>query len=175
MSNDMNHHDMDHDKILYHTIPPIFSPSSKVLILGTFPSPKSREVSFFYGHPRNRFWPVLARIFNTNVPETVEDKKKFLLNRHIALWDVVASCSIQNADDASIRNCKPNDLSVILSVADIKAVFTTGSKAYQLYNRLCLKKTNIPAKPLPSTSPANAKFSLEKLVDEYRVILKYLR
>lgn len=162
------------NEILYHTIEPVYDSESKVLILGTFPSPKSREASFFYGHPRNRFWPVLAGIFGTEVPETVEGKKKFLLDRHIALWDVVASCSIQNAEDASIRNCKSNDLSVILSAAEIKAIFTTGNKAYQLYNRLCLKNTGIPAIPLPSTSPANASFSYERLVDEYRIILKYL-
>lgn len=173
ITNNANHGTGD-EEILYHTAEPVFNSESKVLILGTFPSPASRAASFFYGHPRNRFWPVLARLFGTDVPETVEDKKKLLLDRRIALWDVVASCSIRSADDASIRNCKPNDLSIIFSAADIKAVFTTGNKAYQLYNRFCLKDTGIQAIPLPSTSPANAKLSLEDLVEAYGVILQYL-
>ena len=159
---------------LFHKVSPIYDAHSRALILGTFPSPKSREASFFYSHPSNRFWPVMARIFDVELPQTVSEKRKLLLDRNVALWDVVESCTIQNAQDATIRNCEPNDLSKIFSVADIDAVFTTGSKAYQLYNRLCLKSTNMPATLLPSTSAANAKFSLEQLIDEYRTILQYL-
>ncbi|MGI6040157.1 MAG: DNA-deoxyinosine glycosylase [Clostridiales bacterium] len=162
------------DNRLFHKVPPIYDAHSRVLILGTFPSPKSREASFFYSHPSNRFWPVMARIFGVELPQTVRDKRKLLLDKNVALWDVVASCTIENAKDSSIRNCEPHDLSIIFSVADIAAVFTTGAKAYQLYNRLCLKSTNMPAIALPSTSAANAKFSLDQLVDKYSAILQYL-
>jgi hypoxanthine-DNA glycosylase len=116
----------------------------------------------------------MARIFGVELPQTVRDKRKLLLDKNVALWDVVASCTIENAKDSSIRNCEPHDLSIIFSVADIAAVFTTGAKAYQLYNRLCLKSTNMPAIALPSTSAANAKFSLDQLVDKYSAILQYL-
>jgi hypoxanthine-DNA glycosylase len=165
---------MSKDELLFHTISPVYNSKSRILMLGSFPSPKSRETSFFYGHPQNRFWPVLAKVFSADTPASNDEKKQFLLDRHIALWDVLSSCTIQNADDASIRNYKANDLSMILEAADIKAVFTTGGKAHQLYNKLCLLRTNIPAIALPSTSPANCRCSLDKLVQEYSIILKYL-
>lgn len=166
---------MSNYELQYHTVSPVYDSRSKILILGSFPSPKSRETEFFYGHPQNRFWPVLARVFDTDTPATNEVKKQFLLDRHIAVWDVLASCTIQKADDSSIRNYTANDLSLILEAADICAIFTTGSKAHQLYNRLCLPQTLIPAIALPSTSPANCRCSLDELVSEYGIILRYVR
>jgi TDG/mug DNA glycosylase family protein len=165
---------MSKDDLLFHPIPPVYDADSKILILGSFPSPRSRESSFYYGHPQNRFWPVLARVFGTDRPASNEEKIRFLLDRHIALWDVLASCTVRNADDSSIRNCTANDLSVILSAADIRAIFTTGSTAFRLYKRLCFPKTGIPAIALPSTSPANRRISIEELVCAYEIILEYL-
>jgi len=166
---------MSKDELLFHTIPPVYDENSKILILGSFPSPKSRETLFYYGHPQNRFWPVLARIFDTAVPSTNDEKKKFLLARHIALWDVLASCTIRNADDSSIKNYTENDLTEILDRADIRAIFTTGGQANRLYTKLCYPKTHIPAIALPSTSPANCRMQIDKLAEEYMVILKYLK
>lgn len=151
-----------------HTIEPVFDKRSRVLVLGSIPSPKSREQGFFYGHPQNRFWRALAAIFDEPVPRTVEDKKDLLLRRGIALWDVAASCEIEGASDASIRNVVPNNLKLIFETADIQAVFCTGAKAGQLYARLCEKDLGMPAATLPSTSPANAKTTLPQLVQAYR-------
>lgn len=164
---------MSKNDLLYHTIPPVFDSHSKVLVLGSFPSPKSREASFYYAHPQNRFWPVLAKVYATQRPVTIEEKKRFLLTRSIALWDVLASCTIQNADDASIRDFMANDLSVLLDAADIRAVFTTGGKAQQLYTRLCLPITHIQVVALPSTSPANCRCTFDRLVEEYSVIKEF--
>lgn len=159
-----------------HTIDPVFDRNSRVLVLGSIPSPKSREEGFFYGHPRNRFWQVLAAIFDEPVPAAIEDKRDLLLRRHIALWDVVASCDIEGASDASIRNAEPNDLERIFSAADIEAVFATGAKAGELYARLCEKRFGKPCAVLPSTSPANAKESVESLTKAYAAaLLEHLR
>ena len=138
------------------------------------PSPKSREQGFYYGHPRNRFWPVLAALFGEEAPETVDERRSFLIRHRIALWDVLASCEIVGADDGSIREPEPNDMSVILEAADIAAVFTTGGKATKLYEKLCLPLCGVPAIGLPSTSPANCACSMDRLVKEYGKILKYL-
>ncbi len=154
-----------------HTIDPVFDRNSRVLVLGSIPSPKSREEGFFYGHPRNRFWQVLAAIFDEPVPAAIEDKRDLLLRRHIALWDVVASCDIEGASDASIRNAEPNDLERIFSAADIEAVFATGAKAGDLYARLGEKRFGKPCAVLPSTSPANAKESVESLTKAYAAAL----
>lgn len=154
-----------------HTIEPVFDKRSRVLMLGSIPSPKSREQGFFYGHPQNRFWRVLAAVFDEPAPRTVADKKDLLLRRGIALWDVAASCEIKGASDASIRNVVPNDLKRILETADIQAVFCTGAKAGQLYARLCKNDLGMPAVTLPSTSPANAKATLPQLTQAYRSAL----
>lgn len=160
---------------LHHGIAPVFDANSRVLILGTFPSPKSREVGFFYGHPQNRMWKVLAAVLGEErVPETVEERTAFLLQYRIAMWDTIASCTIEGASDASIRDVVPNDLSRILSVAPIHAVFTTGAKATQLYERYQLPLTGIPAHRLPSTSAANASWSFERLVEAYAVVREAL-
>ncbi len=154
-----------------HPIPPVFDENSKILILGSFPSVKSRETRFFYGHPQNRFWKTLAAVLNAECPSAVDEKKDFLLSHKIAVWDVIKSCEISGSADSSIRNAEPNDLARIFGAADIKAVFANGGTAYRLY-----KKYN-PAPDalrLPSTSPANAAFSLERLIGEWKIILKYL-
>ncbi len=156
---------------IVHPIPPVFDKNSRVLILGSFPSVKSRETGFFYGHPRNRFWKVVSVIFGEETPRTVEEKKDLLLRNGVALWDVLHSCEIRGSSDASIKNAVPNDLSVILGAADIKAIFTNGGAAYKYYVRYAQPSTGRPAVHLPSTSPANASLSAEKLIDEWKRIL----
>ncbi|HIZ78280.1 MAG TPA: DNA-deoxyinosine glycosylase [Candidatus Lachnoclostridium stercorigallinarum] len=157
-----------------HQFPPVFDDRSRVLILGTMPSPKSREQGFYYGHPRNRFWPVLSMILGEPLPETINEKRDMALKHGIAVWDVLASCEIRGADDTSIRNPVPNDMCLILSQAPIHAVFTTGTKATALFRKYCEKTTGMSPIPLPSTSPANCRISLEELAAEYSKILEYL-
>lgn len=160
---------------LQHTIDPVFDRRSRVLLLGSFPSPKSREVGFFYGHPQNRMWRVLAEVMNERaVPQTVEDRTAFLLSYRIAMWDVIASCAIKGASDASIRDVVPNDLSRILDVAPIQAIFCTGGKSHQLYRRYQEKLVGIPAIKLPSTSGANASWGFDRLVAAYQVVAEVL-
>ena len=140
-----------------------------MLILGSFPSVKSREQRFFYGHPQNRFWKVLAAVFGCAVPQTVEEKKQMLLANGVALWDVIASCEIAGSSDASIRNAVPNDLSRIFAAADIRAVYCNGATSYNLYQKYVLPVTGREAIKLPSTSPANAAWTLERLIDAWSV------
>lgn len=154
-----------------HEIEPVYDKNSRVLLLGTMPSPKSRETGFFYGHPQNRFWKVLALLFDEPTPETIEEKRDLCLRHRIALWDVLSSCDIEGASDASIKNAKPNDLAQILNAAPIQAVFTTGTKAGQLYKKLCEPATSIPCTVLPSTSPANSRVSLAELCTIYKQAL----
>lgn len=158
-----------------HEFQPIYDKDSRILLLGTMPSPKSREAGFYYGHPRNRFWKVLADVCGAPVPETIEEKTALVLRNHIAVWDVLAGCEIEGADDSSIKKPTPNNMSVILEEADIRAVFATGTKAAQLYKRYCYPQTGIPAVCLPSTSPANCKISYEELYCAYSVIREYLQ
>lgn len=158
---------------IIHPFPPVFDESSRVLILGSFPSPASRADGFFYLHPQNRFWPVLSAIMQVPLPQNNEERHNLLLRHHIALWDVLAACEITGADDSSIKNAVPNDLSPIFSAAKIQAVFTTGQAAFRLYKRF-LPQTKFPAVALPSTSPANARMNLSALTEAYRVILPYL-
>ena len=158
-----------------HPIPPVFDRNSKILILGSFPSVKSREGHFFYHHPQNRFWKTLAGVLDVPVPDTIDEKKAFLLSHRIALWDVIASCSIEGSSDSSIRDVVPNDLSVILSTADIRAIFCNGKTSWNYYRKYQEAVTGIPAVSLPSTSPANAAWSLEKLKGAWNVILPYIR
>ena len=150
-----------------HEIQPVFDSRSRVLLLGTMPSPASREQGFYYGHPQNRFWRVLAAIFDEPAPRTIEEKRDMLLRHHIALWDVLASCEIEGASDASIRDAQPNDLARIFDAADIRAVFATETKAGELYRKLIEPTLDAPCTTLPSTSPANAKMKLADLVDAY--------
>lgn len=159
---------------IIHSIEPVFDTESRVLILGTMPSPKSREVQFYYGHPQNRFWRVLAAVLGEEVPRSVPEKKAMLLRHRIALWDVLAECEITGASDSSIRNPVANDLSVILDHAPVQAVFTTGATAWKLYTRLQKPHTGIEAVRLPSTSPANCAVKMEALTEAYKAILPWL-
>lgn len=156
--------------MLIHPIRPVFDKDSRILILGSFPSVKSREEGFFYGHPQNRFWRVTAQVFGEKTPMSVDEKKSFLLRNHISLWDVIGSCEIDGSSDASIRNVTVNDLTAILETADIKAIFLNGKKAEQLYKKYLLPVVKRDAVCLPSTSPANAAWSLEKLVEAWKII-----
>ena len=153
-----------------HPLEPIFDEHSRALILGTMPSPKSREVRFYYGHPQNRFWRVLAAVFDCTVPTTNDERREFVLSHRLALWDVLRSCEITGASDASIKNAVANDLSVILDHAPIRAIFCTGTRAAALYRRLIEPKTMIAAIALPSTSPANCAVSFEALCSAYAQI-----
>ncbi len=153
-----------------HTIPPVFDGRSRVLILGSFPSVKSRQVQFYYGNPQNRFWNVLAGVLGETAPDTAEDRRRFLLTHGIALWDVIASCTISGSADSSIRDAVPNDLSLLLNRAPIRRIYTNGTTAARLYHRLLLPQTGREAVTLPSTSPANASYSLERLIECWKVI-----
>ena len=155
---------------ILHPIPPVYDADSEVLILGSFPSVKSREQGFFYGHPQNRFWKVTAAVFGEEVPQTVEEKKAFLLRNHVALWDVIGSCEITGSSDSSIRNVTVNDLSPILGTAGIRRIFCNGSKAFELYGKYQREKLGIEAVRLPSTSPANASVNAAQLAAAWAVI-----
>lgn len=157
-------------EVIRHNIPPVYNEDSKILILGSFPSVKSRETEFFYGHPKNRFWRVLAHVFESPVPETIEEKTAFLLKNGIALWDVIESCTITGSSDSSIKDAKPNDIAPLLNSSCIHSIFTNGKTAYSLYSRLIEPTVHIKAHPLPSTSPANAAFSFKRLCAEWKVI-----
>lgn len=158
-----------------HTIEPVFDSHSKVLILGSFPSVKSREGNFFYHHPQNRFWRLLAMVLGVETPQTIDNKRRMLLTHRIALWDVIATCEITGSDDNSIRNVQPNDLSKILQTANISKIYLNGGKAYDLYRKYMQAEIPLPAEKLPSTSPANARFSLEKLYASWRQIADELQ
>ena len=154
-----------------HPFGPLYSERSRVLILGSFPSVKSREQNFFYGHPQNRFWKVIAAVTGQPVPETIPEKRDLILSQRLALWDSIASCEITGSSDASIRNVKPNDLSIILDNCDIRRIYCNGKKSWELYRRYIQKQTGLEAICLPSTSPANARWTLPKLVEAWSVIL----
>ena len=153
-----------------HTLAPIYDENSKVLILGSMPSVKSRECGFYYAHPKNRFWNTLSRVYN----EEITDKLEFLKRHNIALFDVIKSCEITGSSDSTIKNVIPNDLKPILNNSNIKTIFTTGKKAYDLYNKYIFKETNINAILLPSTSPANSPKGIEeRLFNEYKKIKEF--
>ena len=160
-------------QFIRHPIPPVYDVNSKVLILGSFPSVKSREAQFFYGHPQNRFWKVLAGVFHGPVPQTVDDKKAFLLQNGIAVWDVIASCEIIGSSDSSIRNVTPNDLSEILQASSIEQIFVNGRTAEKMYRKYTEPLTGRECICLPSTSPANAAWKLERLVEAWSVARRW--
>ncbi len=162
-------------EIFTHTFEPIFDKNSEILVLGSFPSVKSRENNFYYAHPQNRFWRVVASVYSCPVPKTVEEKKNMLLSNKIAVWDVIKSCEITGSADSTIKSVIPNDLSEILSVADIKKIYANGKTAQSLYNKYIKKNTGFDIISLPSTSPANAAYSLEKLIKEWKIIYEYNR
>jgi len=153
-----------------HTFEPIYNKESKILILGSFPSVKSRENNFYYGHPQNRFWKVISKIVNEKEPTTIEEKKKLLLDNHIAVWDVIASCSIQGSSDSSIKDVVVNDFSDILQNSSIHTIYVNGNKAYELYHRYAEEQTGMKAVKLPSTSPANAAWSVDRLCEVWKQI-----
>ena len=169
-----------------HGFGPVWDAGSRVLVLGSVPSPKSREMRFYYGHPRNRFWPVMAAVFHDDgclrecrdPDQIVGLRRDFALRNHMALWDVIESCDIDGASDASIRNAVPNDLSPIIMRSKIAHVFTTGAKAAQLYRKLCVPLLRahgldgMPMTQLPSTSPANVKADLPGLVEAYGCVAR---
>ncbi len=156
--------------MIQHPIEPVYDANSRVLILGSFPSVKSREAMFFYGHPQNRFWRVLAAVFERDVPQTVADKRRFLLDAGVAVWDVIASCDIVGSADSSIKNVVPNDLARILDNAPIERIFVNGKTAQRYYDRYIRDVTGRPAVCLPSTSPANAAWSVERLTEAWRIV-----
>lgn len=157
---------------LKHTFDPVYDADSKILILGSFPSVKSRENNFFYGHPQNRFWKVMASVLDTEVPTTIEEKKEMLLSHHAAVWDVIASCSIQGSSDTSIKDVVVNDFSKILEHSSVERIYVNGGKAYELYHKYAEKMTGIKATKLPSTSPANAAWNLEKLCKTWKELIE---
>ncbi len=158
------------ENTVLHPIPPLFDENSRTLILGSFPSVKSRDVCFFYGHPQNRFWKLIAMLFGEEAPETVEEKKNLILRHNLALWDTIHSCTITGSSDSSIKNVVPNDISVILKDSKINRIFCNGTASYNLYNKYIYPSVGIKAVRLPSTSPANAAFSIERLLDSWRII-----
>lgn len=159
--------------MIEHPIPPVFDEHSNILILGSFPSVQSRDTGFFYGHPQNRFWRVLAAVFEDEIPQTIGEKQSFLLRHHVALWDVIASCDIVGSSDSSIRNVRPNDLTSLLEKAPIRHIYVNGQKAHSLYRRYLEPVTGRNSVCLPSTSPANARWGLEKLIAAWKIILDH--
>lgn len=157
---------------LEHVFGPVFDHNSEILILGSFPSVKSREISFYYGHPQNRFWRVLEAVYGEKAGETTEEKRGFLLRNRIALWDVIESCDIIGSSDSSIKNVIPVDIAAVLDNCKIKRIFVNGRTAAKLYEKYLKPKTGMEATALPSTSPANAAYSLEKLIDIWKMIRK---
>lgn len=153
-----------------HTIKPFYNENSKILILGSFPSIKSREFGFYYSHPQNRFWKVLSKVFNEEIANDIPSKKAFLKNHNIALYDVCASCTIKGSSDTSIKNVIPCNIAPILANSCIKTIYVNGKTAYNLYNKLIKDKINKEAIYLPSTSPANAKYHLDDLCNAYQII-----
>ncbi len=156
-----------------HSIAPVFDSNSRVLILGSFPSMRSREVGFYYGHPQNRFWVTLAHVFGTEVPRSLDEKRAFLLAHGVALWDVIASCEIVGSSDASIKNAVPNDLSRILMHAPVKRIFANGATAHKLYIRHLQAATGMEAVCLPSTSPANAAWTQPRLDEAWYTVAQF--
>ena len=157
-----------------HPFDPVWDRESKILILGSFPSVKSREQMFFYGHPRNRFWTVVSTLLGIETPVTTEEKRAMLLNNRIALWDVIASCDIYGSADSSIKNAVPNDIGFIIKNSKIERIFTNGATADKLYKKYILPATGIEAMRLPSTSPANAAKSVDELVKEWAITVDSL-
>lgn len=166
---------MTKHQTITHPLRPLYQADSKILILGSFPSVKTREYGFFYGHPQNRFWPLMEKIFDVKLTTDIDERKTFLLKNRIAMYDVIYQCDIIGSSDASIQNVIPSDLSPILKTADIKRVFCNGGTAYRYYQKYQEKKTGLKAVQLPSTSPANARCSLEDLYEKWKGIKAYVR
>ncbi len=162
---------MDAQKII-HPIPPLFDENSEKLILGSFPSVKSREAMFFYGHPQNRFWKLIALLYGENEPKIIAEKSELILSHNLALWDSIHSCTVTGSSDSSIKDVVPNDLSMILRGSRVSQIFCNGALSHKMYMKYIFPTTKIEAVKLPSTSPANAAFSLDRLAEKWKVILK---
>ena len=159
------------EKLTVHPFMPVCNEHSRILILGSFPSVKSREQSFYYGHPQNRFWKMLAAIYGCDIPQSIEEKKVLLLSHSIALYDVISSCEIVGSSDSSIKNAIPNDIRSLVNGTQIEKIITHGKLAHKLYEKHIASTVALPEICLPSTSPANAAFSLERLISEWRAEL----
>ena len=157
---------------ILHPFPPLFDSESRTLILGSFPSVKSREAMFFYGHPQNRFWRLIALLCHEDTPQTIEEKSSLILRHHLALWDSIQSCTITGSSDSSVRDVVPNDLRVIFDNSKTERVFCNGALSHKMYMKYIYPQTGIAAVKLPSTSPANAAYSLERLAESWRVIME---
>ena len=155
---------------IIHPIPPLFDENSGKLILGSFPSVKSREAMFFYGHPQNRFWKLLPLIFDEKIPVTIEEKSALILRHNLALWDSIHSCVITGSSDSSVKDVVPNDLSVIINNSRVTQIFCNGALSHRMYMKYIYPQTKIEAVKLPSTSPANAAFSMERLYEQWKII-----
>ena len=160
------------ESFITHPIPPLFDSDSRVLILGSFPSVKSRESAFFYGHPQNRFWKVLSAVFGEECPQDIPSRREFILRNHLALWDVIYSCRITGSSDSSIRDVTASDLSIILDSAPIRRIYVNGKTAAKMYKKYTEPVVGRPAVCLPSTSPANAAWSLERLTEAWSFVRK---
>lgn len=161
---------MSETQNIIHPIPPLYDKDCTKLVLGSFPSVKSREAQFFYGHPQNRYWRLIAQLFDEEIPITIEQKSGLALRHNIAMWDTIHSCTITGSSDSSIRDVVPNDLSVILSNSRVEKIFANGATSYNLYQKYIYPVTQIKAIKLPSTSPANAAFSIERLAEYWKII-----
>lgn len=157
---------------ILHPFPPLFDSESRTLILGSFPSVKSREAMFFYGHPQNRFWRLTALLCHEDTPQTIEEKSSLILRHHLALWDSIQSCTITGSSDSSVRDVVPNDLRVIFDNSKTERVFCNGALSHKMYMKYIYPQTGVAAVKLPSTSPANAAYSLERLAESWRVIME---
>ena len=157
-------------EIVTHGFEPVYNKDCRVLVLGSLPSVKSRENGFYYGHPRNRFWLVLSKLFESELPLTVSEKTELLLKHRIAVFDVVKSCEIESSKDSSIKIIEANDILPIVEGSNISKIFANGRTAERLYNRYILPETGIGITALPSTSPANAAYSVDRLLDEWKII-----
>ena len=155
---------------IQHPFGPLYGPDSRILILGSFPSVKSREQNFFYGHPQNRFWKVIAAVFGEPVPVSIPEKRELILSHGLALWDSIASCVITGSSDASIREVRPNDLRIILDNSPVSRICCNGRKSHEMYEKYILPQTGRVAECLPSTSPANAQWTLDRLVEAWSVL-----
>ena len=155
---------------IVHTIPPHYDEDSRILILGSFPSPKSREAGFFYGHPQNRFWKVMARLYMLPDFQSIDEKRQFLTEHHIAMWDSIYECDIYGASDASIKNAIPTDLGKIIRCSKIRQIFTNGKASGRVFEKYQAKTLGRTSITLPSTSPANAAWSLDRLLTEWQIV-----
>ena len=155
---------------IIHPFPPVWNKDSRILILGSFPSVRSRQIGFYYGHPQNRFWPLMARLYGEAVPPTTDERQAFALRHGIALWDTIESCRITGSSDASIRDAKPNDIAGLIHKTNITRIFCNGQQSWRMFEKYCAESCGMPAVPLPSTSPANAAWTMERLAEAWKVI-----